>query len=70
MAEPDLEFFAEQLRRMQMQLGSLADDMRVLTAMRLDHGQANLLEEMRAANREISRLVDRVERLEGKLKPH
>jgi hypothetical protein len=42
-----------------MQLGSLADDMRVLTAMRLDHGQANLLEEMRAVNREISRLVDR-----------
>jgi prefoldin subunit 5 len=72
MAEPDLEFLAEQMRRIQAQMGSLADDMRVMTAMlmRLDHGQANLLEEMRAVHQQIARLADQVGRLEGERKPH
>jgi ubiquinone biosynthesis protein UbiJ len=63
----DLNFIAHQLRQLMTQVGALTDDMRVLTAMvlRLDHGQANLLDEVRAVHGQLARLADRVGKLEA-----
>jgi hypothetical protein len=74
MADVDLNFLAEQLRRLIVKVDSLSDDSRVMTAMMLrhDHGLerhqellADMLREIRAMNQQQARLSDRVERLEG-----
>jgi hypothetical protein len=66
MAEPDLGFIARQIERILTEIGSLRDDMGVLTAIvtRLDGSQAAMLQELRAHNAQIARLADRIRRLE------
>ncbi len=66
MAEPDLGFLARQIERVLTEIGSLRDDMGVLTAivMRLDGSQAAMLQELRAHNTQIARLADRIRKLE------
>ena len=72
MAEPDLQFIAEQLRRLIVKVDSLADDNRVTAAMltRLDHRVERVEELMIDVQRELRAMVqqhariDRVERLE------
>jgi hypothetical protein len=52
MTDPDLNFLARQVERLITDVGSLRDDMRVLTAMvlRQDHTLARLVEEVRAVH--------------------
>jgi hypothetical protein len=73
MAEIDLNFIAEQLRRMTIKVDSIADDNRVTAAMlvRLDHRVercdellADVLREVRAMVQQHARMADRIERLE------
>ena len=73
MAEPDLTFIAEQLRRLIVKVDSLADDNSVTSAMltRLDHRVERVEElmidvqrELRAMAQQHARIADRVERLE------
>ena len=66
MVEPDLNFLARQNERILTEIGSLRDDMGVLTAIvtRLDGSQAAMLQELRAHNAQIARLADRIRRLE------
>ena len=73
MAEPDLTFIAEQLRRLIVKVDSLADDNRVTSAMltRLDHRivrvedlMIDVQRELRAMAQQHARIADRVERLE------
>jgi ubiquinone biosynthesis protein UbiJ len=66
MTDPDLNFLARQVERLINDVGSLRDDMRVLTAMvlRQDHTLARLVEEVRAVHEQISRMNDRIRKLE------
>ena len=66
MAEPDFNFLARQNERILTEIGSLRDDMGVLTAIvtRLDGSQAAMLQELRAHNAQIARLADRIRKLE------
>jgi hypothetical protein len=73
MADPDLSFIAEQLRRLIIKVDSLADDGRVTSAMlvRLDHRIERIDElltdvqrELRAMVQQHARMADRIERLE------
>ena len=66
MAEPDFNFLARQDERILTEIGSLRDDMGVLTAIvtRLDGSQAAMLQELRAHNAQIARLADRIRKLE------
>ena len=68
MADPDLSFLVHQNERILTEIGSLRDDMSVLTAMvmRLDGSQAALLQEMRATHAQIARMNDRIRKLEAK----
>jgi len=68
MADPDLNFLVHQNDRILTELGSLRDDMSVLTAMvmRLDGSHAALLHEMRATHAQIARMNDRIRKLEAK----
>jgi hypothetical protein len=67
LADPDLNFFARQSERILTEIASLRDDMAVLTAMvmRLDGSHAALLQETRATHAQITRMNDRIRRLEA-----
>jgi hypothetical protein len=67
LADPDLNFLARQNERMLAEIASLRDDMAVLTAMvmRLDGSHAALLQETRATHAQISRMNDRIPKLEA-----
>jgi chromosome segregation ATPase len=66
MADADLNFLARQNERILTEIGSLRDDMTVLTAMvmRLDGSHSALLQETRATHAQISRMNDRIRKLE------
>ena len=61
-----LEFLARQQQRMLDEMGSMRDDMQVLTAMvmRLDGTVGLILTELRAMHSQHQRLANRVRRLE------
>ncbi len=61
-----LEFLARQQQRMLDEMGSVRDDMQVLTAMvlRLDGTVGLVLTELRAMHSQHQRLANRVRRLE------
>jgi hypothetical protein len=67
LADPDLNFLARQNERMLAEIASLPDDMAVLTAMvmRLDGSHTALLQETRATHAQITRMNDRVRKLEA-----
>jgi hypothetical protein len=64
---PDLSFVGRQLRQVVTELGSVRDDIAVLTAMvmRLDGSHTTLLNEVRAMHSQHSRLANRVRDLEA-----
>jgi len=66
MADADLSFVARQMERLIQDVGSLRDDMRVLTAivMRLDNSQGAMLQELRETHSQIARMNDRIHSLE------
>jgi hypothetical protein len=66
MTDPDLNFLARQIERLINDVGSVRDDMCVLTAMvlRQDHTLARLVEEVRAVPEQIGRMNDRIRKLE------
>jgi hypothetical protein len=67
LADPDLNFLVRQNERILTEVGSLRDDMAVLTAMvmRLDGSHAALLQETRATHAQIARMNDRIRKLEA-----
>jgi chromosome segregation ATPase len=67
LADPDLNFLAHQIERLLTEMASLRDDMAVLTAMvmRLDGSHAALLQETRATHAQITRMNDRIRKLEA-----
>jgi len=74
MTEPDLAFIARSLERLTTEVGSLRDDMRVLTAIviRLDNTRerhesllTEMLTEIRTMHAQHSRMGDRVRKLEN-----
>ena len=66
MADPDLNFLARQNERILTEVASLRDDMPGLTAMvlRLDGSHVALLQETRATHAQITRMNDRIRKLE------
>ena len=66
MADADLNFLARQMERLIQDVGSLRDDMRVLTAivMRLDNSQGAMLQELRETHSQIARMNDPIHNLE------
>ena len=66
-APPDLSLIARQQRQILAELGSMRDDMAVLTAiaMRQDGTLGALLNEVRAMHSQHSRLANRVRDLES-----
>jgi len=62
----DLAFIGQAIQRLTGEVGSLRDDMRVLTAIvqRLDNSHGRLLEEIRAIHRQQSRFGERLRQLE------
>ena len=66
MADPDLNFIARQNERILTELGSLRDEVRVQGAilLRADGTLSSLLDEMRATHRQITRMNDRIRKLE------
>jgi hypothetical protein len=67
LADLDLNFIARQNERVPAEIASLRDDMAVLTAMlmRLDGSHAALLQETRATHAQITRMNDRIRKLEA-----
>lgn len=67
MADADLNFLARQMERLIQDVGSLRDDMRVLTpiVMRLDNSQGATLQELRETHSQIARMNDRIHNLES-----
>lgn len=65
---PDMTLLAHQQRQLLSGMGSLRDDLAVLTAtvMRQDGTLAALLTEVRAMHSQRSRLANRVRELEGR----
>ncbi len=65
-ASPDPSLIARQLRWVLFEMGSLRDDMNVLTAIAMwqDHTLSALLTEVRAMHSQHSRLANRVRALE------
>ena len=63
----DLGYVGRALQRLTDEVASLRDDMQVLTAIvqRLDNSHTRLLTEIRATHSQVSRLGDRVRRLEA-----
>lgn len=63
---PDMHFLQATAQRQQTDVLSLRDDVRVLTAiaMRLDTSHSVLLEELRATHAQITRMNDRIRKLE------
>jgi hypothetical protein len=66
MTDADLNFLPRQNERILSEITSLRDDMAVLTAivMRLDGSHAALLQETRATHTQITRMNERVRKLE------
>ena len=62
----DLSFIATRLDRLTTEVGSLRDDMTVLTsiALRLDGTVNAVLAELRATHQQVARMNDRVRKLE------
>jgi hypothetical protein len=62
----DLNFLARQNERLLTDVTSMRDDMAVLTAivMRLDGGMAGLVAELRGMHSQISRMNNRISKLE------
>jgi hypothetical protein len=67
LADPDLNFLARQSERILTEIAGSRDDMAVLTAMvmRLDGSHAALLQETRATHAQITRMNDRIRKLEA-----
>jgi len=67
----DLAYVGRALQRLTDEVASLRDDMQVLTAIvqRLDNSHSRLLAEIRATHSQVSRLSDRVRRLEAAEEP-
>jgi hypothetical protein len=67
MTDADLTFITRQFDRLMTDVSSLRDDVNVLTAivLRLDGSQSALLTEVRAVHSQISRMNDRVRKLES-----
>jgi hypothetical protein len=63
----DFAYVARALQRLTDEVASLRDDMQVLTAIvhRLDNSHTRLLTEIRATHSQVSRVADRVRRLEA-----
>ena len=63
---PDMHFLQVTAQRQQTDVLGLRDDVRVLTAiaMRLDTSHSVLLEELRATHAQITRMNDRIRKLE------
>ena len=63
----DLAYVGQALQRLTDEVASLRDDMQVLTAIvqRLDNSHTRLLTEIRATHSQVSRIGDRVRRLEA-----
>ena len=66
MPDVSLEFLAHQMERVLTEVGSLRDDMSVLTALtlRLDATMTGVQQELRATHTQIQRMNDRVRKLE------
>ena len=66
MPDINLEFLARQMDRVLTEIGSLRDDMPVLTALalRLDATMTGVQQELRATHGQIQRMNDRVRKLE------
>jgi hypothetical protein len=66
--QADLSLIARQQAQLLSEMGTLRDDMAVLTAIvqRLDGTMAGLVNEIRATHSQYSRLDRRVRELEGK----
>jgi len=66
MTDADVSFVARQTERLMTDVGSLRDDMAVLTSivLRLDSSMTALLQEMRATHTQIGRMNDRIRKLE------
>ena len=64
--EINLEFLARQMERVLTEVGSLPDDMSVLTALalRLDATMSGVQQELRATHTQIQRMNDRIRKLE------
>jgi hypothetical protein len=67
LADPDLDFLARQNERILTEIASLRDDTAVLTAMtmQLDGSHAAFLQETRATHAQITRMNDRIRKLEA-----
>jgi hypothetical protein len=65
-ANVDLEFLAGRMERVLTEVGSLRDDMSVLTALapRLDATLTGVQQELRATHSQIQRMNDRIPKLE------
>jgi len=63
----DLAYVGRALQRLTDEVASLRDDMQVVTAIvqRLDNSHTRLLTEIRATHSQVTRLGDRVRRLEA-----
>jgi hypothetical protein len=66
MPEINLDFLARQMERLLTEIGSLRDDMSVMTALalRLDATMTGVQQELRATHSQIQRMNDRVRKLE------
>jgi hypothetical protein len=66
MPDINLDFLAHQMERVLTEIGSLRDDMSVLTALalRLDATMTGVQQELRATHTQIQRINDRVRKLE------
>jgi peptidoglycan hydrolase CwlO-like protein len=66
MPDINLEFLARQMERILTEVGSLRDDMSVLTALalRLDATMTGVQQELRATHSQIQRMNDRIRKLE------
>lgn len=67
MTDADLTLLTRQNERLITEVGSLRDDTNVLTAivLRLDGSMTALLQENRAIHSQITRMNDRIRKLEG-----
>jgi hypothetical protein len=67
LADADLNFLARQNERILTEVGTLRDDVAVLTAMvmRLDGSYLTLLQETRATHAQVARMNDRSRKLEA-----
>jgi hypothetical protein len=67
MTEPDLQFLGRQNERIINDLGHLRDSLDVLTAMmlRLETSISTVIAELRAMQRQINRMNDRIVKLES-----